>query len=89
MPSTTDPAWSLTVGGTTFALPHPNVQLTSWMAYSMHGAPTLSWVWQGGPFPTRTGDPFIGTTIVLQMDTGSGLSTVFTGMAADLHGRRL
>ncbi len=83
MPSTTDPAWRLKVAGTTFALPNPNVQLTNWLVHSQ-GASSLSWNWQGGPFPTRTGDPFLGETVTLEMDTGSGYSLVFSGLCQNM-----
>jgi hypothetical protein len=79
MPSATDPAWRFKVGGSTFALPHPNLRLTNWLVFNQNGNSSLSWSWQGGAFPTRSGDPFVGKTITLEMDTGSGFVLVFSG----------
>lgn len=78
MGTPTLPDWRLTVAGTPYALPHPNVKLRELVAYTPGSPAQLSWDWIGGAIPSRP-DPFLGKAIDLEYDIGSGWVYAFRG----------
>jgi hypothetical protein len=74
------PDFRLTVAGSTYALPSPYLQFTELVAYSRERGSSLGWTWRGSTLSPRDGtDPFLGQTVALEYDVGSGFVPVFTG----------
>lgn len=71
------PDLTLTVGGTTKTLPAPDFFLGDLVVYSKDGQPSLSF-WTIGLQLTRT-DPYVGKSITLSADSGSGSTLIFSG----------
>jgi hypothetical protein len=74
----TDPDWLFKVAGSTYTLPRPDFWLGELLAYGPDGS-SLSWSMLGGAMPSRP-DGFVGKTIELWGDWGSGSTLVFSGL---------
>lgn len=81
--ATGDPALTFLVGGTSYDRVANRVRLRSLVPYSSRQAPSLAWSVHGGAAGSLP-DPFLGKSIELQADEGSGAYTLFKGTCEDL-----
>lgn len=81
--STGNPALTFLVGGSTYDRIANRVRLHTLVPYSVRQSPSLTWVVEGGVVGTLP-DPFLGKSIELRADEGSGDYTLFYGTCENL-----